>query len=1043
MRFYADLHVHSKYSRATSKDCDLEHLSLWGHKKGITVIGTGDFTHPAWFSEIKEKLVPAEPGLFRLRDDIEKEVVAKLPGSCHGITRFMLSVEISTIYKKGEKTRKIHHLIYAPTLKQVELINRKLDRIGNIKSDGRPILGLDSRHLLEIVLEAGEGCYLVPAHIWTPWFAVLGSKSGFDSIGECYGDLAEHIFAVETGLSSDPEMNWLISGLDRYRLVSNSDAHSPPKLGREACIFNTDLDYFSMRRALETGDGYDGSAEFFPEEGKYHLDGHRKCNIRLSPEESRQLGGICPACNKPLTLGVMHRVQELADRTAGETPETTDPFVSLVPLPEVIAETEGVGPNSKRVANEYEQLLHKLGAELGILSDIPLEEIRNLSNSSLIPEAIARMRKGDVIREAGYDGEYGRIKLFHEDELKQAPTISLFDAAQDATATRDNQRSGSPAKPPAAAQTALPRTDKPVVDIPTDTGLLDPDQQRALAIARRPLLIIAGPGSGKTRVLTHRIACLVENGTATPEQCLTVAFSRRAAGEMRERLRSLLPAQYTRIPILTFHALAYRILHENRVGAGLPRGFRISSEQERQQFLCENFGISERKAEKALKQIALQKRRGEQTEPGSETAAYRARLEEQQEIQGWLDYDDLMLLTLELLENEPGIAASYRKRYQWISIDEYQDIDPLQYRLIRLLSPAGENLCVIGDPDQSIYSFRGADVNFFLRFEQDFPGAQTLRLTRNYRSGQSIVSASTQMITPASLLENKQALALLEDTGRLIIHPARSDKAEAEFVVQSIEQMIGGISFFSLDSDRSDGERERDYSFSDFAVLYRTGAQADVIEEALERSGIPYQRHAHRYLSEHPQVQRLLEFMQGQDGNTSVRESLEEAIATLGTVEGNKDDTELEGLYKAIREIVDLCGDDREQFISQVHMSQEFDARDERADRCSLLTLHAAKGLEFPVVFIVGCEEGLLPLKWNDAPEKETLAEERRLFYVGMTRARDKLILSHAQKRFRHGRQSERKPSRFLQDIEKELLEIRESRYKKQKTQQASQMDLF
>ena len=250
----------------------------------------------------------------------------KLPGSCHGITRFMLSVEISTIYKKGEKTRKIHHLIYAPTLEQADFINRKLDRIGNIKSDGRPILGLDSRHLLEIALEAGEGCYLVPAHIWTPWFAVLGSKSGFDSIGECYGDLAEHIFAVETGLSSDPEMNRLISGLDRYRLVSNSDAHSPAKLGREACIFDTDLDYFSMRRALETGDGYGGSAEFFPEEGKYHLDGHRKCNIRLSPDESRQLDGICPVCSKPLTLGVMHRVQELADRPAGEAPETNRPL---------------------------------------------------------------------------------------------------------------------------------------------------------------------------------------------------------------------------------------------------------------------------------------------------------------------------------------------------------------------------------------------------------------------------------------------------------------------------------------------------------------------------------------------------------------------------------------------------------------------------------------------------------------------------------------------------------------------------------------------
>ncbi len=418
MSFYADLHIHSKYSRATSKDCDLEHLSFWGRKKGITVIGTGDFTHPAWFSEISEKLVPAEPGLFRLRPDIEKEVMQGLPGSCHGLTRFMLSVEISTIYKKGEKARKIHHLIYVPTLEQAEFINHKLARIGNLEADGRPILGLDSRNLLEIVLEAGEGCYLVPAHIWTPWFAVLGSKSGFDSIEACYGDLAQHIFTLETGLSADPAMIRQVSGLDRYRLVSNSDAHSPPRLGREACIFNTGLDYFSMRSALETGNGFDGTAEFFPEEGKYHLDGHRNCNIRLTPEQTRRINGICPACDKPLTLGVLHRVQELADRTDAEKPEITDSFVSLIPLPEVISETVSTGPASKRVAKEYDQLLRKLGAELPILNDIPLEEIQNLSNSSLIPEAIARMRKGDVIREAGYDGEYGRIKLFREDELK-------------------------------------------------------------------------------------------------------------------------------------------------------------------------------------------------------------------------------------------------------------------------------------------------------------------------------------------------------------------------------------------------------------------------------------------------------------------------------------------------------------------------------------------------------------------------------------------------------------------------------------------------
>lgn len=420
MGFYADLHIHSKHSYATSKDCDLERLSLWGRKKGLSVVATGDFTHPAWFAELQEKLAPAEPGLFRLREDLDKAVRAMLPLSCRdNPIRFMLSVEVSTIYQKGGKTRKIHHLIYVPTLRQAQWIGGKLGRIGNIEADGRPILGLDSRHLLEITLEAGADCYLVPAHIWTPWFAVLGARSGFDSIRECYGDLAESVFAVETGLSSDPVMNRRVSSLDSYRLVSNSDAHSPARLGREACMFDAELDYFSMRQALETGAGYAGTVEFFPEEGKYFWDGHRKCGARLSPEESRKLNGNCPVCGKLATRGVMGRVQELADRAEGEAPGGADPFVSLIPLKEVIAEIQGVGPNSKKVAREYERVLGKLGAELAILKDIPIDALRR-AGSPLLAEAMTRLRASAVTREAGYDGEYGKIRLFREGELNRA-----------------------------------------------------------------------------------------------------------------------------------------------------------------------------------------------------------------------------------------------------------------------------------------------------------------------------------------------------------------------------------------------------------------------------------------------------------------------------------------------------------------------------------------------------------------------------------------------------------------------------------------------
>ena len=331
MRFHADLHVHSKYSRATSRDLDLEHLAAWAARKGLTVVATGDFTHPAWRTELKEKLVPAEPGLFRLRPEIEQAVAEGLPSACRTPVRFMLEVEISTIYKKAEKTRKVHHLIYAPDFATADRISERLARIGNIASDGRPILGLDSRDLLEITLTSSPDAYLIPAHIWTPWFAALGSQSGFDSIAACYGDLADHIFAVETGLSSDPPMNWRLSMLDRYRLVSNSDAHSPGKLGREATTFDCALDYFALRKALETGQGFVGTVEFFPEEGKYHLDGHRKCGVKFSPRETSRPGRALPGVRRrhdrrrPQPRRDARRPQRGRDGTAGDGRRSVEP----------------------------------------------------------------------------------------------------------------------------------------------------------------------------------------------------------------------------------------------------------------------------------------------------------------------------------------------------------------------------------------------------------------------------------------------------------------------------------------------------------------------------------------------------------------------------------------------------------------------------------------------------------------------------------------------------------------------------------------------
>lgn len=429
MTFYADLHIHSKYSRATSKNLDFFHLALWAKKKGIRVMGTGDFTHPAWMAAIKDELVPTEPGLFRLRDDLEAAVNAQL-GSCAVSSepvRFLLEVEISTIYKQGDKVRKVHHLLYAPDLASADRMVGRFSRIGNLAADGRPILGLNSRDLLEICLGAGDGCYLIPAHIWTPWFSVFGSKSGFDRLEECYGDLTSHIFALETGLSSDPAMNRQVSMLDRFTLVSNSDAHSPGNLGREASRFDCALDYFSIRDALATGRGYNGSIEFFPEEGKYHMDGHRACGFRCEPEESRRLGNLCPVCGAPLTLGVHYRVQELADRTEPQPPPGDAPFDSLIPLPEVLGEIHQVGSKSKTVQAAYEQTIRRLGPELDILSQLPLDHIQR-QGSELLAEAVSRMREGKVIRQGGYDGKYGVIRVFKPGELENRHSAkTLFD----------------------------------------------------------------------------------------------------------------------------------------------------------------------------------------------------------------------------------------------------------------------------------------------------------------------------------------------------------------------------------------------------------------------------------------------------------------------------------------------------------------------------------------------------------------------------------------------------------------------------------------
>src|SRR3989344_6101904 len=406
MRFVADFHIHSKYSRATSRDMDLENLDKWAKIKGIKVLGAGDFTHPEWFKDLKEKLDPVETGLFKLKNG-------------DGQTRFILTSEISCIYSKNNKVRKIHVIIFAPSFEAVEKINTQLGWVGNLKSDGRPILGLDAKELAKAVLNFSEACLVVPAHCMTPWFAIFVSKSGFDSIEECFEDYSKYIYAVETGLSADPKMLWRMPNLDRITLISNSDAHSPQKIGREANVFDTEISSPAIIEAIKTKDHqkFLYTVEFFPEEGKYHYDGHRLCNISLSPQESKRYNNICPQCGKPLTIGVLNRAEELAGRPLGFVPENTPAFRSLIPLGEIIADALGVLPGAKQVDKEYQNLIEKFGSEFKILLETSPKDLKAVA-SFKIAEGIIRVREGKVSIEPGYDGVYGKIRIFSKEEQK-------------------------------------------------------------------------------------------------------------------------------------------------------------------------------------------------------------------------------------------------------------------------------------------------------------------------------------------------------------------------------------------------------------------------------------------------------------------------------------------------------------------------------------------------------------------------------------------------------------------------------------------------
>jgi DNA helicase-2/ATP-dependent DNA helicase PcrA len=1131
--FIADLHIHSKFSRATARNLDLEHIYRWAQLKGISVVGTGDFTHPEWFSQITEKLVPAEPGLYRLRPDIARCCDESVPLSCRAPVRFMLSCEISNIYKKKGLTRKNHNLIFFSELDRVQQFNTRLENIGNIHSDGRPILGLDARDLLEIVLETSDDAFLVPAHIWTPWFSMLGSKSGFDSIKACFEDLSHHIFAAETGLSSDPSMNWRVTDLDNITLISNSDAHSPSKLGREANLFNTEMNYHAIRSAIENGDKdhFAGTFEFYPEEGKYHADGHRKCSVSFTPAQTRSHNGNCPVCGKPLTLGVLHRVEALATRSEGMQPKRAFPFYRLVPLADLLSEILKVGVQSKKVKQTYLNLLETLGNELDILHRLEIKTIQS-AGIPLLAEAIFRMRDNRISFSPGYDGLYGTVQLFTVREremlLGQKSLFSAFEKDAEAANAEKNGKaafSSNHLECPAIAEYS--KTVEPIIK-------LNEDQQKAVDHTNGHLMIVAGPGTGKTRTLTHKIGSLIESG-ADVERLLALTFTNKAAIEMKERLGVLMGNAQPLPFVGTFHALGYRIL--NRFMADAPLS--IVDEEMRKTLVHDALvlnGLSKKgsgvRVDDMMGWIVSAKQKNLSIKDPLDKVCPHDRLasfvqcyetyEQLLRVQHLADFEDLIFRTVQLLEKDPEIQDRYINRFSDFFIDEFQDVNAGQYRLIRLLAGDQANICIIGDPDQAIYGFRGSVTGCFKWFIEDFPQSRTIFLRRNYRSTQTILELSAQVIQ-----KNPE---LVETGGRRVVYSGipgdrtihvmelATENAEAVAIGKTIEKMVGGTGFFSMDSGAVDNTIEqKPLSFSDFAVLFRTRSQSDVIFRMLEKASIPCQVIDRKPVLQHPGVKSALSVLKLLHGmglftdiqaavgifkspvsnkvldilkfwayqkklaladalvqsrrlpipqmgrsrqqqlydfssllfdfkksidNLPVTDALELISKMAGLMEKYSNDPLFMKGYNYLMESGQTYQTDAAGFLAAIALSRDTDIYDHRVEKVSLTTMHAAKGLEFPVVFIAGCEDESIPF-CSTAGTVVDMEEERRLFYVALTRAKRHLFLTKADTRRVNGQKQPRKLSPFVKDIENRYKQFSGQPVTKAKKPSQEQLSLF
>lgn len=1023
--FYADLHIHSKYSKATSKQITPRHLAAWAGIKGIDVLATGDFTHPGWLGEIENHLIQENDGLLTLKDPgkLDEEVPWIRGRSINSKTRFILCSEISSIYKRGGQVRKIHNLVFMPNLAKVKELNKRLAQIGNLKSDGRPILGLDSQHLLEIVLEIDPYAFVIPAHVWTPWFSLFGSKSGFDHIEECFGPLSSEIFALETGLSSDPEMNWLWSELDRFFLVSNSDAHSGEKLAREANIFWGEPGYETIYRALKGGDRSNkflGTIEFFPEEGKYHLDGHRKCGVVLNPRETIKLGNKCPVCGTSLTVGVLNRVLHLADRDQPYKPSDKPGYVSLIPLPEILSEILGVGAKSKTVYKVYKSLLEKYKSELQILQHVPIEDLKPFSY--LLAEAISRMRKQKVFREPGFDGQYGKISVFTPEEKMEfqhgKKLISTKSSKTNYQEPRDRQRL---------------KQDSPPKDYANQEIVFNPEQEKAICASPEPVLVIAGPGTGKTRTLLGRIGHLLKQHIE-PKEILAVTFTRAAAQELRKKVANIFDNKNIELRANTIHALAYErlIQHCQKVPVLL------SEEEARKIFAKANPDLGNKVGNIWL---SLSCARESKIIP-ERLKSYAQNYTELKNSWGVIDYTDLLESWLEKLQSTPT------NPYTHLLVDEIQDLTHLQINILQsLVAKDGKGFFAIGDPKQSIYSFRGALSNIEEKLSQNWPHLKQFTLCKNFRSKQNLLDFS------GSLFSVKPDLrASTKGEGKILYFHGQSGEQEAVWIANKIKSLLGGTGHLEADQKNS-GELSPD----DIAILVRIKALIPPIEKTLTKKGIPCSVPEQTPFWKDSRIVKILKsvknalqinpaFEQNElDCPDHILEQGPEAIANY-----YKETPPFDSLfwqtraYKNLKKSFAELGNWKE-LLNWISLESELDTVREKAQKIRIMTLHAAKGLEFHSVFIPGLEQGILPFGGKEfisthSTNKRQVAdeaEEKRLFYVGLTRAQNYLYISSSAKRKIYGHTYHLNPSPFLDLLQWEKVQkVQSVAHKKQQEKQ-------